>query len=38
MEVTTGHAPLLDLVRVIDGTMTEFRLETFYKVSLLNLY
>ncbi|XP_008284752.1 U6 snRNA phosphodiesterase 1 [Stegastes partitus] len=31
MEVSTGHAQLLDLVRVVDKTMTEFRLETFYK-------
>ncbi|XP_047453500.1 U6 snRNA phosphodiesterase 1 isoform X2 [Mugil cephalus] len=31
MEVATGHAQLLDLVGVIDRTMTEFRLETFYK-------
>uniref|UniRef100_A0A8C8DCK3 U6 snRNA phosphodiesterase n=1 Tax=Oryzias sinensis TaxID=183150 RepID=A0A8C8DCK3_9TELE len=31
MEVFTGHAQLLDLVRVIDQTLTEFQLETFYK-------
>ncbi|KAM4734506.1 U6 snRNA phosphodiesterase 1 isoform 2-T2 [Anableps anableps] len=31
MEVSTGHAQLLDLVRVVDKTMTEFRLDTFYK-------
>lgn len=31
MEVLTGHAQLLDLVRVVDRTMTEFRLDTFYK-------
>ncbi|RVE72047.1 hypothetical protein OJAV_G00058020 [Oryzias javanicus] len=31
MEVLTGHAQLLDLVRVIDQTLTEFQLETFYK-------
>lgn len=31
MEVSTGHAQLVDLVRVVDKTMTEFRLETFYK-------
>ncbi|XP_040893689.1 U6 snRNA phosphodiesterase [Toxotes jaculatrix] len=31
MEVCTGHAQLLDLVRVVDRTMTEFRLDTFYK-------
>ncbi|XP_022058302.2 U6 snRNA phosphodiesterase 1 [Acanthochromis polyacanthus] len=31
MEVSTGHAQLLDLVRVVDKTMTEFHLETFYK-------
>ncbi|XP_029910015.1 U6 snRNA phosphodiesterase 1 isoform X2 [Myripristis murdjan] len=31
MEVSTGHAQLLDLVRVVDRTMTEFHLDTFYK-------
>ncbi|XP_032442151.1 U6 snRNA phosphodiesterase 1 isoform X1 [Xiphophorus hellerii] len=31
MEVSTGHAQLLDLVRVVDKTMTEFQLDTFYK-------
>lgn len=31
MEVSTGHAQLMDLVRVVDKTMTEFRLDTFYK-------
>lgn len=31
MEVSTGHAQLLDLIRAVDRTMTEFRLETFYK-------
>uniref|UniRef100_I3JYI2 U6 snRNA phosphodiesterase n=1 Tax=Oreochromis niloticus TaxID=8128 RepID=I3JYI2_ORENI len=31
MEVSTGHAQLLDLIRTVDRTMTEFRLETFYK-------
>lgn len=31
MEVASGHAQLLDLVRVVDGTMTEFSLDTFYK-------
>ncbi|XP_022601961.1 U6 snRNA phosphodiesterase isoform X1 [Seriola dumerili] len=31
MEVYTGHAQLLDLVQVVDRTMMEFRLETFYK-------
>ncbi|XP_070686672.1 U6 snRNA phosphodiesterase 1 isoform X2 [Pempheris klunzingeri] len=31
MEVCTGHAQLLDLVQAVDRTMTEFRLETFYK-------
>ncbi|XP_047203548.1 U6 snRNA phosphodiesterase 1 isoform X1 [Girardinichthys multiradiatus] len=31
MEVSTGHAQLLDLVRAVDKTMTEFRLDTFYK-------
>ncbi|XP_076588770.1 U6 snRNA phosphodiesterase 1 isoform X2 [Chaetodon auriga] len=31
MEVCTGHAQLLDLVQSVDRTMTEFRLDTFYK-------
>ncbi|KAM7413974.1 hypothetical protein PAMA_019000 [Pampus argenteus] len=31
MEVLTGHDQLLDLVRVVDRTMTEFRLDTFYQ-------
>ncbi|XP_053175241.1 U6 snRNA phosphodiesterase 1 [Scomber japonicus] len=31
MEVLTGHAQLLDLVKAVDRTMTEFRLDTFYK-------
>ncbi|KAM6937141.1 U6 snRNA phosphodiesterase 1 [Xenentodon cancila] len=31
MEVTTGHAQLLNLVRVVDKTMTDFQLDTFYK-------
>ncbi|XP_026221608.1 U6 snRNA phosphodiesterase isoform X1 [Anabas testudineus] len=31
MEVCSGHAQLLELVRVVDRTMTEFRLDTFYK-------
>ncbi|XP_069385095.1 U6 snRNA phosphodiesterase 1 [Paralichthys olivaceus] len=31
MEVCSGQAQLLDLVRVVDRTMTEFRLDTFYK-------
>uniref|UniRef100_A0A3Q2CPT3 U6 snRNA phosphodiesterase n=1 Tax=Cyprinodon variegatus TaxID=28743 RepID=A0A3Q2CPT3_CYPVA len=31
MEATVGHAQLLDLVRVVDKTMAEFRLDTFYK-------
>lgn len=34
MEVCTGHAQLLDLVKVVDRTMTEFLLETFYKVTV----
>lgn len=33
MEVCSGHVQLLDLVRVVDRTMTEFHLDTFYKVS-----
>lgn len=32
MEVCSGHAQLLDLVQAVDRTMTEFRLDTFYKV------
>lgn len=32
MEVCTGHAQLLDLVQIVDKTMSEFLLETFYKV------
>ncbi|XP_056908422.1 U6 snRNA phosphodiesterase 1 isoform X2 [Takifugu flavidus] len=31
MEVCTGHAQLLDLVQIVDRTMSEFLLETFYK-------
>ncbi|XP_056273725.1 U6 snRNA phosphodiesterase 1 isoform X2 [Pseudoliparis swirei] len=31
MEVCTGQAQLLDLVKAVDRTMTEFRLETFYQ-------
>ncbi|XP_075998203.1 U6 snRNA phosphodiesterase 1 isoform X2 [Genypterus blacodes] len=31
MEVSSGHAQLLDLVPVVDRTMEEFRLDTFYK-------
>ncbi|XP_042352562.1 U6 snRNA phosphodiesterase [Plectropomus leopardus] len=31
MEVSTGHAQLLDLVQVVDRTMTEFHLDTFYE-------
>nr|XP_046249766.1 U6 snRNA phosphodiesterase isoform X1 [Scatophagus argus] len=31
IEVSTGHAQLLDLVQVVDRTMTEFHLDTFYK-------
>ncbi|XP_017290144.1 U6 snRNA phosphodiesterase [Kryptolebias marmoratus] len=31
VEVSTGCAQMLDLVRVVDKTMTEFQLETFYK-------
>lgn len=33
MEVRTGRAQLLDLVKTVDRTMTEFLLETFYKVT-----
>ncbi|XP_054632431.1 U6 snRNA phosphodiesterase 1 isoform X2 [Dunckerocampus dactyliophorus] len=31
IEVANGHAQLLDVVRVVDKTMTEFRLDTFYQ-------
>ncbi|XP_030642128.1 U6 snRNA phosphodiesterase 1 isoform X2 [Chanos chanos] len=31
MEISTGHAQLLDLVRAVDKTMEEFNLSTFYK-------
>lgn len=31
MEVSTGHAQLLQLMTTIDGTMEKFSLETFYK-------
>ncbi|KAG7521777.1 U6 snRNA phosphodiesterase [Solea senegalensis] len=31
IEVCSGHTQLLDLARVVDRTMTEFRLDTFYK-------
>ncbi|XP_018594968.2 U6 snRNA phosphodiesterase 1 isoform X1 [Scleropages formosus] len=31
MEVSAGHAQLLDLVRVVDQTMEEFSLSTFYQ-------
>lgn len=31
MEIWTGHAQLLELVRVVDQTMRGFHLETFYK-------
>jgi len=33
MEVSAGCAQLLELVRVVDKTMTEFQLDTFYEVS-----
>lgn len=33
MEVCTSHTQLLDLVQIVDKTMTEFLLETFYEVS-----
>lgn len=36
MEVCTGHAQLLDLVRIVDEAMNEFLLETFYKVTMIN--
>lgn len=35
MEVCTGHAQLLDMIQAVDRTMTEFRLDTFYKVIVL---
>lgn len=31
VEVSTGHAQLLDIIKVVDKTMTDFKLETFYK-------
>lgn len=31
VEVSTGHTQLLDIIKVVDKTMTDFRLETFYK-------
>ncbi|XP_053282958.1 U6 snRNA phosphodiesterase 1 [Pleuronectes platessa] len=31
IEVCSGQTQLLDVVRVVDRTMTEFRLDTFYK-------
>lgn len=30
-EVSTGHTQLLDIIKVVDKTMTDFRLETFYE-------
>lgn len=30
-EVSTGHTQLLDIIKVVDKTMTDFSLETFYK-------
>ena len=35
MEVSTAHTQLLELVRVVDRTMKDFRLDTFYKVTVL---
>lgn len=32
MEVVTGHAQLLNVVRVVDRTLTDFHLDTFYQV------
>lgn len=31
MEVSTGHAQLLELMKIVDRTMEEFRLDTFYQ-------
>ncbi|XP_051918151.1 U6 snRNA phosphodiesterase 1 isoform X1 [Hippocampus zosterae] len=31
MEVVTGHAQLLNVVRVVDRTLTDFHLDTFYQ-------
>ncbi|XP_061078422.1 U6 snRNA phosphodiesterase 1 isoform X1 [Conger conger] len=31
VEITTGHAQLLEVVRAVDQTMEEFSLDTFYK-------
>lgn len=34
MEVCSGQAQLFDLVKIVDKRMTEFLLETFYKVTV----
>ncbi|KAJ3596722.1 hypothetical protein NHX12_003126 [Muraenolepis orangiensis] len=31
MEVSAGHAKLLEMMKIVDKTMTEFNLDTFYK-------
>ncbi|XP_046889183.1 U6 snRNA phosphodiesterase isoform X2 [Hypomesus transpacificus] len=31
MEVSSGHSQLLQIMKTVDGTMEEFRLDTFYK-------
>lgn len=31
LEVSNGHTQLLDIIKVVDKTMTDFKLETFYE-------
>lgn len=38
LEVSTGHSQLTQLTKVIDKTMEEFCLSTFYKVCFLTRY
>ena len=32
LEVSAGHAQLAEIMKMVDKTMIEFRLDTFYKV------
>ncbi len=32
MEISTGKTQLLELIKIVDETMKEFSLSTFYKV------
>lgn len=32
MEISTGKTQLLELIKIVDETMKEFNLSTFYKV------